>query len=86
MRNMVGIAGKMFSTLAQGNINIEMISQGASEINISCVIEGRDAMKALNLIHLRCLQVEPEGPRGRGKLVIFKLVNGPDDIFLLVGL
>lgn len=65
MRNMVGIAGKMFSTLAQGNINIEMISQGASEINISCVIEGRDAMKALNLIHQRCLQVEPEGPRGR---------------------
>ena len=66
MRNMVGIAGKMFTTLAQGNINIEMISQGASEINISCVIEGRDAMKALNLIHQRCLQVEPEGPRGRG--------------------
>lgn len=65
MRNMVGIAGKMFTTLAQGNINIEMISQGASEINISCVIEGRDAMKALNLIHQRCLQVEPEGPRGR---------------------
>jgi len=66
MRNMVGIAGKMFTTLAQGNINIEMISQGASEITISCVIEGKDAMKALNLIHQRCLQVEPEGPRGRG--------------------
>lgn len=32
MKNMVGIAGKMFSTLAEGNINIEMISQGASEI------------------------------------------------------
>ena len=86
MRNMVGIAGKMFYLLAQDNINIEMINQGASEINISCVIEGRDAMKALNLIHQRCLQVEPEGPRGRGKLVILKLVNGPDDIFLLVGL
>lgn len=36
MRHMVGTAGKMFATLAEGNINIEMISQGASEINISC--------------------------------------------------
>ncbi|CAG8693234.1 2603_t:CDS:2, partial [Acaulospora colombiana] len=39
MKNMVGIAGKMFSTLAAANVNIEMISQGASEINISCVID-----------------------------------------------
>ena len=29
MKNMVGIAGKMFTTLAANNINIEMISQGA---------------------------------------------------------
>lgn len=51
MRNMVGVSGKMFTTLAEGNINIEMISQGANEINISCVIEKRNALKALNLIH-----------------------------------
>ena len=28
MKNMVGIAGKMFSTLGENNVNIEMISQG----------------------------------------------------------
>ena len=67
MRNMVGIAGRMFTTLAQGNVNIEMISQGASEINISCVIEARDAIKALNLIHQSCLQIKPEGSLGRGE-------------------
>jgi len=67
MRNMVGIAGRMFSTLADGNINIEMISQGASEINISCVIETRDAIKALNLIHQSCLQIKPDGPRARSE-------------------
>jgi predicted amino acid-binding ACT domain protein len=67
MRNMVGIAGRMFTTLAQGNVNIEMISQGANEINISCVIDGRDAVKALNLIHQSCLQIKPEGPKGRGQ-------------------
>lgn len=51
MRHMVGVAGKMFSTLAEGNVNIEMISQGANEINISCVIHESMALKALNLIH-----------------------------------
>ncbi|KAG1741522.1 Aspartate/glutamate/uridylate kinase [Suillus paluster] len=65
MRNLVGISGRMFTSLGQGNVNIEMISQGASEINISCVIESRDAAKALNLIHQSCLQIKPEGPRGR---------------------
>jgi len=58
-----GIAGRMFTTLAQGNINIAMISQGANEINISCVIDGRDAVKALNLIHQSCLQIMPEALR-----------------------
>lgn len=35
MRNMVGIAGQIFSELAKGGINIYLIGQGASEINIS---------------------------------------------------
>jgi aspartate kinase len=61
LQNMVGIAGRMFTTLAQGDVNIYMISQGSSEINISCVIAGRDAVKALNLIHQSCLQIKPEG-------------------------
>ncbi|KAI9924349.1 hypothetical protein ASPWEDRAFT_99858 [Aspergillus wentii DTO 134E9] len=51
MKNMIGVAGRMFSTLGENNVNIEMISQGASEINISCVIEERDADRALNIIH-----------------------------------
>lgn len=67
MRNLVGIAGRMFTTLAEGDVNIEMISQGASEINISCVIDGRDAVKALNLIHQSCLQIRPEGALGRSE-------------------
>lgn len=66
MKHMVGIAGRMFSALAEKSVNIEMISQGASEINISCVIEGRDAVKALNVIHQNCLQITPDAARGRG--------------------
>ncbi|KAI0192170.1 aspartate kinase [Astrocystis sublimbata] len=51
MKNMIGIAGRMFSTLGEHNVNIEMISQGASEINISCVIEAREATRAMNILH-----------------------------------
>ncbi|KAF2474168.1 aspartate kinase [Lindgomyces ingoldianus] len=51
LKNMVGISGKFFSVLGENNINIEMISQGASEINISCVIEEREADRALNVVH-----------------------------------
>ncbi|KAL1878077.1 hypothetical protein VTK73DRAFT_8128 [Phialemonium thermophilum] len=51
MKNMVGIAGRMFSTLGEHGINLEMISQGASEINISCVIDARDAERAMNILH-----------------------------------
>ncbi|WFD31994.1 aspartate kinase [Malassezia sp. CBS 17886] len=60
MRHMVGVAGRMFSTLAEGNINIEMISQGANEINISCVIHEKAALKALNLIHYSILELSPK--------------------------
>ena len=60
MRNMVGVAGKMFTTLAEGNVNIEMISQGANEINISCVVHKRNALKAINLIHYSVLEVSPK--------------------------
>ena len=51
LRQHVGSAGKMFSILASGNINIEVISQGSSEINISCVVCTKDADKALRLLH-----------------------------------
>ncbi|EST10189.1 Aspartate/glutamate/uridylate kinase [Kalmanozyma brasiliensis GHG001] len=60
MRNMVGVAGRMFTVLAEGNVNIEMISQGASEINISCVLHEKLAIKALNLIHYSVLEVSPK--------------------------
>ncbi|KAK9767244.1 Aspartokinase [Basidiobolus ranarum] len=56
MRNMVGISGLLFSTLADAQVNIEMISQGSSEINISCVIEERKSEKALVAIHNTLLE------------------------------
>lgn len=51
MRKVSGIAGKMFQTLAQEGISIEVISQGASEINISCVIPSQYADQAIQALH-----------------------------------
>lgn len=58
MKHMIGVAGNMFTTLAKANVNIEMISQGASEINISCVIAERDAIKAINVLHTNLFTYE----------------------------
>ncbi|WP_142786180.1 bifunctional aspartate kinase/homoserine dehydrogenase I [Changchengzhania lutea] len=51
MKNHQGISGKMFSTLGKNNINIRAIAQGASEKNISAVIDEKDVKKALNTLH-----------------------------------
>lgn len=59
MRNAIGSASAMFGALARADINLDMISQGASEINISCVIANKDAVKALNVIHDSCLNLGP---------------------------
>lgn len=56
MVNFIGIAGNMFKVLADEKINIEMISQGANEINISAVINEKDTLRALQSIHAKLLE------------------------------
>ena len=51
MKNHQGISGKMFSSLGRNNINIRAIAQGASEKNITAVINEKDVKKALNTLH-----------------------------------
>lgn len=51
MRNIPGIAGKLFSALGKNGVNVVAIAQGSSELNISFVISAKDQSKALNLIH-----------------------------------
>lgn len=51
MKNHQGLSGRMFSTLGKNNVNIRAIAQGASERNISAVINERDVKKALNALH-----------------------------------
>lgn len=56
MRQNVGVAAQMFSTLAKADVNIEMISQGSSEINISCVITASQVQKAIQALHRQLLE------------------------------
>ena len=51
MKNHQGLSGRMFSTLGKNNVNIRAIAQGASERNISAVINEKDVKKALNSLH-----------------------------------
>ncbi len=53
-----GLSGKMFSTLGKNNVNIRAIAQGASEKNISVVIEKKDIKKALNILHEEFFEVK----------------------------
>ncbi len=51
MKHTTGIAGKLFNTLGRNGINVIACAQGASETNISFVIDLKNLRKALNVIH-----------------------------------
>ncbi len=51
MKHTPGIAGKLFGTLGRNGINVIACAQGASETNISFVIDARSLRKTLNVIH-----------------------------------
>ena len=51
MKHTPGIAGKLFGTLGRSGISVIACAQGASETNISFVVDGRHLRKALNVIH-----------------------------------
>jgi aspartate kinase len=47
----IGLAGHLFTLLGGVGINLEMISQGASRINLSFVVKQEDADRAVLLLH-----------------------------------
>jgi aspartate kinase len=51
MSHKIGISGKLFSALGDANINIRMINQGASEINILVGVEESDYESAVRAIY-----------------------------------
>ncbi len=54
-----GIAASVFNTIAEAGVNIRMISQGASEINISFVVQESDVPKAVRHLHAHFFPRKP---------------------------
>jgi bifunctional aspartokinase / homoserine dehydrogenase 1 len=51
MAGQPGVAAKVFNALGSASVNIKAIAQGASERNISVVVDGKHATRALRAVH-----------------------------------
>ena len=51
MRGAKGIAAKVFSSVSKKNINVIMIAQGSSELNLAFVVNNSDCEKAVRSLH-----------------------------------
>ena len=82
MKSKKGISGKLFNSLGQNNINIRAIAQGASERNISIIIDQKNTKKALNALHetffekdLKDIHIFITGVGNVGKYLIEQIKN-----------
>jgi aspartate kinase len=51
MKGTLGLASRLFKTVAEKSINIRMIAQGSSELNISFVVKEKDGVAVVKAIH-----------------------------------
>jgi aspartokinase/homoserine dehydrogenase 1 len=76
-----GSAGKLFQAFAQAGINARAIAQGASQRNISAVVDGREVSKALRAVHSafylspHTLSIGVVGPGTIGSVLIEQLAS-----------
>ncbi len=96
MSSMPGVAAKFFGSLGKAGVNIRAIAQGASERNISVVIDSHERTRALRAVHSgfylssQTLSVGIIGPGNVGATLLEQLAQGverlatEDDIDLRV--
>ncbi len=76
-----GIAAKVFASLGTAGVNVRAIAQGASERNISVVVEGRNATRALRAVHAglylspHTLSIGVIGPGAVGRVLLEQLAS-----------
>jgi aspartate kinase len=51
MKGIPGVASRIFSSVAQKGINVLMIAQGSSELNVSFVVKEKDGAETVRAIH-----------------------------------
>ena len=76
-----GVAAKVFNSLGDAAINVRAIAQGASERNISLVVEGKVAAKALRAVHAafylspNTLSIGLIGPGTVGRVLLAQIAS-----------
>jgi aspartokinase/homoserine dehydrogenase 1 len=81
MAGMPGIAAKVFNSLGGASVNVRAIAQGASERNISVVVDGRHATRALRAVHAgfylspNTLSIGLIGPGTVGRVLLQQLAS-----------
>jgi bifunctional aspartokinase / homoserine dehydrogenase 1 len=76
-----GVSAKVFNALGAAAINVRAIAQGASERNISVVVDGRQATRALRATHAsfylspNTLSIGVIGPGTVGRVLIDQLAS-----------
>jgi len=79
-----GVAAKVFNSLGDAAISVRAIAQGASERNISVVVDGRGAAKALRAVHAafylspNTLSIGLIGPGTVGRVLLAQLATQVD--------
>jgi aspartate kinase len=51
MKGTPGVAARVFTAVARTGVNVRMIAQGSSELNISFVVRSKDSAKAIRALH-----------------------------------
>ena len=51
MKGTPGIAAKLFRAVAETGVNVKMIAQGSSELNVSFVVREDDVLKSVHALH-----------------------------------
>ncbi len=76
-----GVAAKVFNALGNAGVNVRAIAQGASERNISVVVAGKDATRALRAVHAgyylspHTLSIGLIGPGTVGRVLLDQLAS-----------
>src|ERR1041384_4899960 len=76
MAGLPGVSGQVFNALGSAAVNVHAIAQGASERNISVVVDGKDATRALRAVHSgfylspHTVSIELIGPGAVGRVLL----------------
>jgi aspartate kinase len=58
MRGIKGVAAKTFGAVAKRDINVIMITQGSSELNLAFVIDDKNCEEAVNILHKEFINIK----------------------------